>query len=156
MAGLTDQRLIAYQPPRWASKRLASARGISMANLALSGHSILVVEDEPLIALDLRETLASAGACVFAASKLSHALQLAGHPDLSAAVLDYRLGDDDSAAICSALEQLGIPFVFYSGYDDMQQLWPHAMRVPKPAAGSRIVEAVTGALTGARLTVHAA
>jgi CheY-like chemotaxis protein len=136
--------------------RLARARGISMNNLALSGHSILVVEDEPLVALDLRETLEGAGAYVFAATQLSAALQLAGHPDLSAAVLDYRLGDDDSAAICSVLERRGIPFVFYSGYDDMQQLWPHAMRVPKPAAGSRIVEAVTGALTGARLTVHAA
>jgi CheY-like chemotaxis protein len=127
-----------------------------MANLALSGHSILVVEDEPLIALDLRETLERAGAYVFAATQLSHALQLAGHPDLSAAVLDYRLGDDDSTAICSILEQLAVPFVFYSGYDDMQQLWPHATRVPKPADGSRIVEAVAGALRAARLRAHAA
>jgi CheY-like chemotaxis protein len=93
---------------------------------------------------------------VFAATHLSQALQLAGHPDLSAAVLDYRLGDDDSAAICFGLEQRGIPFIFYSGYDEMQQLWPHAMSVPKPADGSRIVEAVAGALGGGRLSAHAA
>ena len=76
-----------------------------MTSLALSGRSILVVEDEPLIALDLRQSLESAGAYVFAATQLPHALQLAGHPDLSAAVVDYRLGQGDSTAICSLLEQ---------------------------------------------------
>jgi PleD family two-component response regulator len=75
MAGLTNQSLIAYLPPRSASRRLASARGTSMNNLALSGRSILVVEDEPLVALDLRETLERAGAYVFAATHLSHALR---------------------------------------------------------------------------------
>jgi DNA-binding response OmpR family regulator len=83
-----------------------------MKSLALTGCSILVVEDEPLIALDLRKSFESAGAHVFAATQLEHALQLAGHPDLSAAVLDYRLGQRDSAAICSLLEERGIPFVF--------------------------------------------
>jgi CheY-like chemotaxis protein len=126
--------------------RLASARGISMTSLALSGRSILVVEDEPLIALDLRQSLESAGAYVFAATQLPHALQLAGHPDLSAAIVDYRLGQGDSTAICSLLEQRGIPFVFYSGYDDMHEIWPAAVRVPKPADGHRLVEAVAGVL----------
>jgi CheY-like chemotaxis protein len=73
-------------------------------------------------------------------------LQLAGHPDLSAAVLDYRLGQDDSTSICSRLEQRGIPFLFYSGYDDMRQKWPHAVRVSKPADGRRLVEALAGVL----------
>jgi CheY-like chemotaxis protein len=127
-----------------------------MKNLTLSGQSILVVEDEPLVALDLRETLERAGAYVFAATHLFHALQLAGHPDLSAAVLDYRLGDSDCTAVCSGLERRGIPFIFYSGYDHMQQLWPHAMCVPKPADGSRIVDAIAGALKNGRLDAHAA
>ena len=117
-----------------------------MNSLALSRCSILVVEDEPLIALDLRQHLEAAGAHVFAATRLPHALQLAGHPDLSAAVLDYRLGDEDSAAVCSLLNQRGIPFVFYSGYDEMHQTWPDAVRVPKPADGHRVVEAVAQVL----------
>jgi CheY-like chemotaxis protein len=117
-----------------------------MKSLALSGRSILVVEDEPLIALDLRQSLESAGAYVFAATQLPYALQLAGHPDLSAAVVDYRLGEGDSTAICSLLEQRGIPFVFYSGYDDMRKIWPDAVRVSKPTDGYRLVEAVAGVL----------
>ena len=118
----------------------------SMKNLELSGRSVLLVEDEPLIALDLRQTLENAGAYVFAATKLPHALQLAAHPDLSAAVLDYRIGHEDSAAICSLLEQRCIPFVFYSGYDDMRRRWPNAVHVPKPADERRLIEAVAGAL----------
>ena len=117
-----------------------------MKNHTLSGNLILLVEDEPLIALELRQTLESAGAYVFAATQLSHALQLAIHPDLSAAVLDYRLGDEYCTAICSLLERRGIPFVFYSGYDDMRQRWPNAVRVPRPANGHRLIEAVSGAL----------
>ena len=118
-----------------------------MKNHTLSGNSILLVEDEPLIALELRQTLESAGAYVFAATQLPHALQLAIHPDLSAAVLDYRLGDEYCTAICSVLERRGIPFVFYSAYDDMQQLWPNAMLVAKPADGYRVLDAVIGALS---------
>jgi DNA-binding response OmpR family regulator len=117
-----------------------------MKNLALSGCSILVIEDEPLVALDLRQTLESAGAYVFAATQLAHALQLAGHPDVSAAVLDYRLGQEDSAPICSVLQRRGVPFLFYSGYDDVHRIWPDAVRVPKPAGVHRIIDAVAGVL----------
>ena len=121
-------------------------RGISMKTLALTGRSILVVEDEPLIALDLRNTFESAGAYVFAATQLPHALQLAGHPDLSAAVLDYRLADGDCTPICTLLSERSVPFVFYSGYDDMREQWSHAVRVPKPASPPELIQAVTEVL----------
>jgi len=98
-----------------------------------------------LVALDLRQTLESAGAYVFAATQLSHALQLAGHPDISAAVLDYRLGDGDCTPICTLLSERGIPFVFYSGYDDVRQNWPDAAHVQKPADAATIVKAVAAA-----------
>jgi CheY-like chemotaxis protein len=113
-----------------------------MDNLALSGRSILIVEDEPLIAIDLRQSLESAGAYVFAATQLPHALQLAEHPDVSAAVLDCRLGQQDSSAICARLEQRGIPFMFYSGYDDLHRLWPNVARLPKPATAHELIDAV--------------
>ncbi len=119
-----------------------------MKNLALYGRSILVVEDEPLIALDIRQNLESAGAYVFAATQHAHALQLAGHPDVSAAVLDCRLGQDDTSAICSRLEERGVPFMFYSGSDDMHQFWPNAIRVPKPANAHELIEAVKGMFGG--------
>jgi CheY-like chemotaxis protein len=100
---------------------------------ALPGCSILVVEDEPLIALDLRRCLENSGTHVFAATQLAHGVLLADHPDLSGAVLDYRLGADNVTPICARLEERGIPFIFYSAYDEMHERWPHAVRVPKPA-----------------------
>jgi CheY-like chemotaxis protein len=112
----------------------------------LTGHAILVVEDEPLTALDLRESLEGAGAHVFAATHLGAALRLAEHPDLSAAVLDYRLGYGDTAEIGCRLEERGIPFMFYSGYNDMRELWPNILLLPKPANRHKLVEAVVRVL----------
>jgi DNA-binding response OmpR family regulator len=50
---------------------------------ALSGYSILIVEDEPLIALSIAQSLTSAGASVFSAHNLHDGMRLAGYPDLS-------------------------------------------------------------------------
>jgi CheY-like chemotaxis protein len=123
-----------------------------MHDRVLTGHSILVVEDEPLTALDLRECFEGAGAHVFAATHLPHALRLAEHPDLSAAVLDYRLGYDDTGRIGCRLEERGIPFMFYSGYREMRQIWPEAVLVAKPANKHDLFDAVARVLTGPRST----
>ena len=118
-----------------------------MDDRALAGHCILVVEDEPLTALDLRECFEGAGAHVFAATHLPHALRLAEHPDLSAAVLDYRLGQGDTAQIGCRLEERGIPFMFHSGYTDMRQRWPDTVLLAKPANKHDLIEAVARVLT---------
>jgi CheY-like chemotaxis protein len=112
----------------------------------LQGHSILIVEDEPLIALDLRQTIEKAGAHVFAATQLPYALRLADHPDLSVAVLDYRLGHEDVGPLRQRLEQRGIPFIFYSGYADALERWPNAILVPKPSPEHSIITALSAAL----------
>ena len=67
-----------------------------MDRLALRGRSILVVEEEPLVALQLEEQLHRAGAKVLAARKLHEALHMAEHPALSAAVVNVRLGSDNT------------------------------------------------------------
>ena len=69
--------------------------GVSVNNHALAGRCILVVEDEPVIALQLETQLNAAGARVYSAGRLRDALYMAEHPALSAAVLDFRLGGDD-------------------------------------------------------------
>jgi DNA-binding NarL/FixJ family response regulator len=60
----------------------------------LSGRTILVVEDEPLIALDLKTALEDAGAKVIQAADAASALPLAERRDLSAAIVDFWLGSD--------------------------------------------------------------
>ena len=105
-----------------------------MGIMDLVGRSILVVEDEPLVCLDLTERLQRAGAIVFAASHLNNALSLADHPDLSAGVLDFDLGKADSTAVCWKLVDRRIPFLFHTGriYSAFRQ-WPSAPVILKPS-----------------------
>jgi response regulator RpfG family c-di-GMP phosphodiesterase len=103
-------------------------------SMDLAGRSILLVEDEPLICLDITSRLQAAGAKVFAASHLDKALGLAGHPDISAGVLDFDLGNADSTLICWKLVDRRIPFIFHTGrvYSAFRQ-WPAAPVILKPS-----------------------
>jgi response regulator RpfG family c-di-GMP phosphodiesterase len=103
-----------------------------VSSLDLAGRSILVVEDEALVRLDLTERLQDARATVFAASRLDKALVLAAHPCISAGVLDFDLGNADSTSICWKLVDRRIPFIFYTGrvYSAFRQ-WPSAPRNPE-------------------------
>ena len=116
-----------------------------MKSFALSGRSILVVEEEPLVALQLEEHFHRAGARVLAAEKLHEALHLAEHPALAAAV-NLRLGSDSTKRVCNRLAQLGVPFIVHTRYDaaEASQTWPDAPVVSKPANGKAIVNAVAG------------
>jgi DNA-binding response OmpR family regulator len=114
----------------------------------LTGRSILVVEDEPLIALDIAEGFRAAGAAVFTAHNLVDGLRLAGHPDLSAAVLDFGLSDGDGTALCQRLKERGIPFLLHTGYQHVHAACSTAMLVPKPAAPSQLVSAIEGLISG--------
>jgi CheY-like chemotaxis protein len=114
------------------------------SGLDLAGRPILVVEDEPLIRLDLTGRLQDAGATVFAAARLDRALDLAGHPNISAGVLDFDLGSADSTPVCWKLIDRGIPFVFHTGlvYSAFRQ-WPDAPVILKSSTRG-LIGAVAG------------
>jgi DNA-binding response OmpR family regulator len=71
-----------------------------------------VVEDEPLISLDITERLQDVGARVVSAAHLEKALGLAEWPDLAAGVLDFDLGKADSTPVCWKLAERRIPSSF--------------------------------------------
>ena len=60
---------------------------------ALRGRSILVVEDEMLIGMDIRSALERAGAFVTATTTAHHALILIEHDGLAAVIMDHALAD---------------------------------------------------------------
>ena len=64
-----------------------------------------------------------------------------------AAVLDYRLGNDNVATLCEALEGRRIPFVLYSGYCDLQESFPKHVILQKPAHGESLLAAIAGLLS---------
>ena len=92
----------------------------------LAGRLILIVEDEPLIALDLQSAFERAGAHVITTSALRNAVSLVEEDGLSAAVLDHALGDGNSSHLCERLTQRGIPFVIYSGFSGTEDACKHA------------------------------
>jgi DNA-binding response OmpR family regulator len=65
----------------------------------LDGRVILVVEDEPLVALDVVKALRAAGARVLCAGYLESGLCTTEHPELSAAVIDLHLGDGSGTVV---------------------------------------------------------
>ena len=118
-----------------------------MRNTPLAGHTVLVVEDEPLIALDIVDCFRTAGASVLIARKLEDGLRLAGHPDLTAAVVDFGLSDGEGSAVCELLNERGIPFVLHTGYPRtaVPANCTGTQLIAKPATCLQIVEAVVNA-----------
>jgi DNA-binding response OmpR family regulator len=110
--------------------------------VALAGHTILVVEDEPLIALAIVEDFKAAGASVHTAYDLCDGLRLADHPDLSAAVVDFGLSDGKGSALCERLNERQVPFVLHTGYTHVHEACRSGIVVPKPAAPGQLVSEV--------------
>ena len=80
---------------------------------------ILVVEDEYLLADDLRREIEAAGADVLGpAATIAEALRLLDGPSPpDAAVLDVNLGGDAVFPLARNLRSRGVPFVFVTGFD---------------------------------------
>jgi DNA-binding NtrC family response regulator len=107
----------------------------------LRAKSILIVEDEPLIALELHAALRAAGASLMAATDATEALRIIRRNDVSAAVVDVSLGNEDCLAVCQALFYRSVPFLFYTGHRDAAILsaWPEAPVYLKPARSEDII-----------------
>jgi DNA-binding response OmpR family regulator len=112
----------------------------------LAGRSILVVEDEPLIALDVAQALERAGALVLRTGLMGQALALAERDDLSAAVLDHAVGEEDSTPLCARLKERNIPFAMYTGRSRIKGACEDGAHILKPADPIVIVRTVAGLL----------
>ncbi|MBW9091697.1 response regulator [Rhizobium wenxiniae] len=90
-----------------------------MPEHSLHGRRILVVEDEYMIANDLRNELEQEGAVVVgAAGRLDTAFELLeSKVQIDSAILDVNLGGDDVFPIAAALIERNVPFVFATGYE---------------------------------------
>ena len=96
----------------------------------LGGRRVLVVEDEALVAMLVEDELRAAGAEVVVAAALAEALRLvraeAIGEGLSAAVLDIDLCGKAVLPVADALADLGVLFLFATGYAVGRELGLHA------------------------------
>ena len=82
---------------------------------------VLVAEDEMLIAMELSAALGALGwEVVGPAATIDEAIGLIeSTPDLDVAVLDVNLGGQLAYPIAERLRELGVPFVFCTGYEQV-------------------------------------
>ncbi|PPQ34738.1 response regulator [Rhodopila globiformis] len=101
-----------------------------------------MADDEIMIALNLEEGLREAGAEVWSAVTVASARECAEGISLIGAVLDVRLGTEDTEEIADILFTRGIPFVFNSGHtlpDRMQARYRGIRALTKPLRQSQIL-----------------
>ncbi|MDM9628451.1 HWE histidine kinase domain-containing protein [Rhizobium sp. S152] len=85
----------------------------------LLGLTVLLVEDQALIAMDTEELLRGLGAAnILVAPDVAKALDHVSATDIDCAVLDLNLGNGTSEPVASELIKRGTPFVFATGYRD--------------------------------------
>jgi DNA-binding response OmpR family regulator len=123
-----------------------AAQQVSMERPKLKGRTVLVVEDEPLIAIDISEAFKKAGALVTMTTSLNQAMTLVENDGLSVAILDHALNDGDSSVLYSRLKERNIPFVIYSGFAKVGDIVVGAPVVPKPARAEVLIQTVEGLL----------
>ena len=110
-------------------------------------HTILLLEDEPLILMDLEFAAQDRGCEVLSAANCSEALTAieARGTAIDVAILDVSLAQGHSCfPVASALDQRRIPYLLHSGdldrHDErIRQL--KAELIAKPAAAERVVAA---------------
>ena len=117
---------------------------------SIGGLSILVVEDQLLIAFDAQAMLEEAGAGhIEVVANAADALRLLAATPPDAAVLDVNLGSGTSFVVADELAARGIPFVFATGYSDQAILPPRYLDRPvvqKPFTADSLVTGLTDAL----------
>ncbi|MEO0031763.1 MAG: hypothetical protein RIS94_1521 [Pseudomonadota bacterium] len=109
----------------------------------IAGRTILVVEDEFIVAAMLADIIEDEGAEVLGpAGSLAEALELAGRDGIDAAVLDWNLGGEPGAPVARALAARGVPFVIATGYGGVEDEFAHITVLSKPYAPGRVIEAL--------------
>lgn len=115
-----------------------------MNGLPLNGRSILIVEDEALIALDIADALQDRGANVIVTHSVANALKHLERCTVSAAIVDRSLLDGLCTPICEQLNARAIPFLMHSGYGDLDAPCLSGVHFPKPANVSEMAAAIEG------------
>jgi CheY-like chemotaxis protein len=110
----------------------------------LAGRRLLVVEDEPLVALDIAAGLQEAGAEVVASTgSAKDALHTIESKALDAALLDGNLHGRPVDDIAAALTRRKVPFLFVTGYgpESLPRAFSHAAILSKPFSQQQLIDA---------------
>ena len=117
----------------------------------LAGRRILIVEDDPFIAMALEDTLLDFGMSVAGiARNLREAERLARESVFDVALLDVNIGHDTIDPVAEAVAARGLPFVFTTGHGraGLPEAYRDRAIVEKPFYVDEILRALREQLQG--------
>lgn len=123
----------------------ASEKSGLSSGSSIEGKRILIVDDEPLLLMDLEDTLVNSGCVVVGpASTLPQAKVLIDRGEFDAALLDVNLGGQRVDELAAALTQKNTPFAFVTGYgrEGLPQSFRHAPLIGKPFSRQQLLKVV--------------
>jgi CheY-like chemotaxis protein len=141
---LWNRRCVCNQPPAirfplWPDEIMKPAS--FDGSLAFPAH-VLIVEDDPIIALDFEDTIRGFGVeTIRTAASVAAALELIADRAPDFALLDVGLVSEKSFAIAERLAALKIPFVFVTGYraaGTFPAAFEQVPRLPKPCSSEEL------------------
>jgi DNA-binding NtrC family response regulator len=105
-------------------------------------NDVLIVEDDPIIALDFEDTILGFGVrTVRTAGNVAAALDFIAERVPDFALLDVGLVREKSFAVAEKLTELKIPFAFVTGYgaDRVPAAFADPPRLPKPCSSEALL-----------------
>jgi PAS domain S-box-containing protein len=145
-----------YFRPLFDGPQAVQGPAPSPQNRTIEGKRILVVDDEPLIAMDIVASLEDAGCEVVGpATTLQKALSLVESEDIDAALLDANLAGDPVDTLAGVLAGRKIPFAFVSGYgrEGLPEAYQQMALIKKPFQRQRLIDVVQEMVNGDTVVV---
>ncbi|RAK58864.1 response regulator [Phenylobacterium hankyongense] len=117
----------------------------------LHGRKVLVVEDQYLIAAELRHTVMALGGEVLGpCATVADAMTLLERSDVDFALLDVNLRGETAFPVAAALDRRGVPFAFATGYEPwvIPPVYRERPRLEKPVSRAKLQELAAQLLGG--------
>lgn len=112
----------------------------------LSALSVLLVEDNFLVAMAMERALVESGCTVIGpVGSVEEGTRMAEETSIDGAILDINIHGGTSQPIAEALERRGLPFIFITGYGSPQMLpdrLRQVFRLAKPVNARRLLEVI--------------
>jgi DNA-binding NtrC family response regulator len=112
----------------------------------MSRKRILVVEDEPLISMDIETMLTELGHEVISTPSVKETLDVLEAISFDLAILDYKVSDGDTTALATDMKRRGLPFIVCSGSEgltEFSEAFAGARFLAKPYTSEGLLGALT-------------
>ncbi len=114
---------------------------------SLAGKRVLLVEDEPVVAMHIEDMLLDLGCDVIGpCPRLSAGLEAARLEYFEVAVLDVNLNGEESYPVAEVLHDRSIPFIFATGFGERKTVFPEVPTLTKPYGSDQLEAALLQAL----------